>query len=353
MSRGRGWRIAVAVLAAVLAIPLLVILVVLPSDDNGCTTNKASSTATGTVEGYTDKQLALAKMTVEVGRRRGITDLGITAALVAAATESDLRNVANVNVPESLRYDHDAIGGDHDSLGPWQMRASLYSTLGIAQLMNPDHQANWFYDQIEKIPSWQTMTPDAIAQAVEVSAVPDAYARNINRVAALLTVLAPGIGIPSIGCAMATPTGDGFGQRVLAAARAWIGTPYVWGGGDENGPTNGGFDCSGLVLYAVHAASSGQITLPHYTQAQQDDSHGTVVPADERRPGDLIYFTTPGQPDSHHVAIYAGDIDGTEMVLQAPTFGTPVGYSPLSTWTGERWDIRRFGGGLDESGRHD
>ncbi|WP_245720222.1 C40 family peptidase [Nocardia uniformis] len=340
-----------AVIAAVVAVPLLVILIILPAD-NSCPTY-SSDTSTPALDGYSDKQLALARMTIEIGRQRGISEHGITAALLAATTESDLRNFANTNVPESLRYDHDAVGSDHDSLGPWQIRASLHGAVGIAQLMNPTHQANWFYDQLEKIPDWPTMPPTALAQAVERSAKPEAYSHDIDRVAQLLSHLAPLIGIPSPACAQSAPAGDGFGHRVLAAAQPWVGTPYVWGGGDENGPTNGGFDCSGLVLYAVHAASGGQITLPHYTQAQQDDPRASIIGADQRRPGDLIYFTIPGQQDSHHVVIYAGDIDGTEMVLHAATFGVPLGYSPLSQWAGERWDIRRFGPAPDGGSGHD
>ncbi len=35
------------------------------------------------------------------------------------------------------------------------------------------------------------------------------------------------------------------GHQVYAAAARWIGTRYVWAGGNCNGPTKGGFDCSG------------------------------------------------------------------------------------------------------------
>ncbi|WP_425577319.1 NlpC/P60 family protein [Nocardioides endophyticus] len=42
-----------------------------------------------------------------------------------------------------------------------------------------------------------------------------------------------------------------------------MGKPYVWGGGNFEGPIGGGFDCSGLVLYAAYQASGGRIRLPH------------------------------------------------------------------------------------------
>ena len=34
------------------------------------------------------------------------------------------------------------------------------------------------------------------------------------------------------------PSGE-LGERIVAAARKEFGYPYVWGGGDENGPTKG------------------------------------------------------------------------------------------------------------------
>ncbi len=340
MNRGSGLRLGITLAVAVLAVPLLLVLIVIPSD-GGCTNQSAG--AASTANGFTANQTSIARTAIAVGRARHISDTGITAALLAAGAESDFRNLANVNVPESLRYDHDAVGDDHDSVGPWQIRASLHGTDGIAGLMDPVHQAHWFYDQLDGLPGWQTMTPEAIAQGIERSAVPDAYSRQIDRATDLLAAIGASIGIPVSACAVAAADADGFGAAVLAAARRWIGYPYVWGGGDENGPTSGGFDCSGLVLYAVYQASGGHIALPHYTQAQQDDPRGAPVDRANLRPGDLIYFTSPGQNDSHHVAIYAGNVDGDEMVLQAPTFGVPVGYGSLSGWSGERWDIRRFG----------
>ncbi|PXX53452.1 NlpC/P60 family protein [Nocardia tenerifensis] len=295
------------------------------------------------VAGYTDKQIAIARIAIEVGRQRGMPELGVTAALLAAAAESDFQNYANSTVPESLRYDHDIVGSDYDSVGPWQLRASIWGSVGMAQLMNPRYQANWFYDQLGKLPGWQQMPAAEIAQAVERSAVPSAYGRHAERVTQLLAALGNGTRAMRVGCVNSVT--DGFGQRVLDAAHRWIGWPYVWGGGDEAGPTGGGFDCSGLTLHAIYVASEGRIRLPHYTQSQLAHPDALEVPLGQQRPGDLIFFTAPEQADSHHVAIYAGIIDGVESVLHAATFGVPVVYAPLAQWSKERWDIRRYGAG--------
>ncbi|MET3943754.1 DIP1281 family NlpC/P60 protein [Corynebacterium mucifaciens] len=117
-------------------------------------------------------------------------------------------------------------------------------------------------------------------------------------------------------------------EAVIARAQSMIGTPYVWGGGDANGPTIGvdggtvaGFDCSGLVLYAFAAAG---VALPHYTGYQYQ--RGTHVPASEAQRGDLLFW---GPGGNQHVAIYLGD--GT--MIEAPRSGQNVRISPVR-WSG-------------------
>lgn len=133
------------------------------------------------------------------------------------------------------------------------------------------------------------------------------------------------------------PGGPSTGSAVVDTALRWLGTPYAWGGGDENGPTRGvrdggvadsfgdfnkiGFDCSGLVKYAVAQATGGRTVLPHQDQMQIDDSRGTSItnPAD-LRPGDII------QPHSGHIFIWMGG----GKVVEAPQSGDVV---KISDWT--------------------
>lgn len=94
----------------------------------------------------------------------------------------------------------------------------------------------------------------------------------------------------------AAPTGAA--GKAVAFARAQLGTPYVWGG---NGPSEGGFDCSGLTQAAYRAAG---ITLPRVAQAQYDAT--AKVPAGQPlKPGDLLFYGSPG--NLHHVGLYIGD----------------------------------------------
>lgn len=117
-------------------------------------------------------------------------------------------------------------------------------------------------------------------------------------------------------------------EAVIARAQSMVGTPYVWGGGDANGPTTGvnggsvsGFDCSGLVLYAYSAAG---ISLPHYTGYQYQ--RGTQVDPSEAQRGDLLFW---GPGGSQHVAIYLGD----GMMIEAPQSGQNVSVVPVR-WAG-------------------
>jgi len=142
-----------------------------------------------------------------------------------------------------------------------------------------------------------------------------------------------------------------FGDRVVQAARRWLGTPYAWGGGSLTGPSQGkhdgdvadrfgdynkiGFDCSGLTRYAVAAASGQTIVLPGYTVSQLDDPRGKPVAPAALLPGDLV-FPGGGQPD--HVAIFAGD----HSVIEAPQSGGVVQVSSLAS-LGPNFDARRFG----------
>ena len=113
-------------------------------------------------------------------------------------------------------------------------------------------------------------------------------------------------------------------ETVIARAEAMVGTPYVWGGGDANGPTTGvnggsvkGFDCSGLVLYAFAAAG---ISLPHYTGYQYQ--RGTKIDPSQAQRGDLLFW---GPGGNQHVAIYLGD----GMMIEAPQSGQNVSIVPV------------------------
>ena len=87
----------------------------------------------------------------------------------------------------------------------------------------------------------------------------------------------------------------GGGLEPLAAARAFLGAPYEWGG-----MTVAGIDCSGLVHMAFRA--SGRL-VPR--DSWQQDAAGSPVAPGFERPGDVVVYGEADRAD--HVAFWLGD----------------------------------------------
>ncbi|MEU9448201.1 NlpC/P60 family protein [Streptomyces sp. NPDC048277] len=104
---------------------------------------------------------------------------------------------------------------------------------------------------------------------------------------------------------------NGRAAAALAAARAALGKPYVWG---ASGPS--GFDCSGLMQWSYAHAG---IHLPRTSQEQRHAGH--QVPLSQAQPGDLVVYRS----DASHVAMYVGH----GQVIHAPYPGAPVRYDPV------------------------
>ncbi|HDR8994525.1 TPA: C40 family peptidase [Burkholderia vietnamiensis] len=116
-------------------------------------------------------------------------------------------------------------------------------------------------------------------------------------------------------------------MAMIANAKKYLGTPYVWGG---NSPEQG-MDCSGFVRW-VTAMTIGK-ALPRL--ASQQSEVGTEVPKDELQPGDLVFFDTKRGPATH-VGIYVGH----NMFINAPHTGAKIRFESL---TSEYWEARWHG----------
>jgi cell wall-associated NlpC family hydrolase len=99
------------------------------------------------------------------------------------------------------------------------------------------------------------------------------------------------------------------GASIAALAATLIGTPYHFGGADQQG-----FDCSGLALY-VHEHVG--IAIPRTAAEQQREAQ--PVPLAELRPGDLVFFRI-GARHVNHVGVYSGD----GRFIHAPHAGVAV-----------------------------
>ncbi|MGN9769112.1 hypothetical protein ACTMS2_28560 [Micromonospora sp. SD12] len=129
------------------------------------------------VAGLTQAQMDNAKTIVDVGVELKMPRRALVVAVATAMQESRLYNLASDVLPESSRYPHQGSGADHDSVGLFQQRPSSgWGT--VRELMRPTYAAQAFYEALRDVPGWQQMSVAGAAQAVQVSAFPDAYAQH-------------------------------------------------------------------------------------------------------------------------------------------------------------------------------
>ncbi|OFT46981.1 hypothetical protein HMPREF3158_05410 [Corynebacterium sp. HMSC06G04] len=116
----------------------------------------------------------------EAAKRLGVGAKGAKIGVATALVESGnpMKMWANKAVPESLKYRHDAVGSDYDSVGLFQQRNN--GAWGeVWQRMDPYESAAMFFRQLHTF-KWEDMEPGAAAQKVQVSAFPGRYAQQMG-----------------------------------------------------------------------------------------------------------------------------------------------------------------------------
>lgn len=93
------------------------------------------------------------------------------------------------------------------------------------------------------------------------------------------------------------PKASSKAAEVIAFAKKYLGTKYVYGGSSPKG-----FDCSGFTSYVF---KNFDISLSRSSKAQYANT--THVKRSELQPGDLLFFRSPGSKSIGHVGIYIGD----------------------------------------------
>jgi cell wall-associated NlpC family hydrolase len=107
-------------------------------------------------------------------------------------------------------------------------------------------------------------------------------------------------------------------RRMITEAEKYLGYPYVWGG---SSPSTS-FDCSGFVSWVINHCGNGWNV--GRLGAKGLKGICDIIPPDQAKPGDLIFFhhtyDAPDPSDATHVGIYVGD----GMMIHC---GSPISYA--------------------------
>lgn len=185
--------------------------------------------ATGRTVVLNEDQLANAASIIAVANDLGADHEEIQIALMTVLQESTLLMYANEKIPESLELPHQAVGRDHDSVGFFQQRpAAGWGT--VEELMDPDYSTRAFFGGPDGPNAgsprglWDIdMTGKSLgqqAQAVQVSAFPDAYDKWEPVAADLIQLLG------GVECSSANIVVDGWAKPVPADVRMNSGFGY-------------------------------------------------------------------------------------------------------------------------------
>lgn len=120
-------------------------------------------------------------------------------------------------------------------------------------------------------------------------------------------------------------------EEVAVQAIALVGVPYRYGGNS----LEGGFDCSGLIMYAVERATG--LRLPR--TVKEISQRGQAFGREALAPGDLVFFNIANRPYSH-----AGIYVGHDRFVHAPATGGTVRLERLSQsyWASRFIEARRL-----------
>jgi len=272
----------------------------------------------GTTVRLAQSQIANAKTIVATGQALNVPDRGLVVAVATALQESVLRNLD---------------GGDLDSVGLFQQRNGWASK---AERKDPPTAATMFYTGghagqpgLLDIAGWASMPITEAAQAVQVSAYPNAYAQWETLASSLVESV---IGNDPLECS--DPIGFGLpagsvGDMLKVALRQ-VGKPYVFG---ATGPDS--FDCSGLIVYSWKQAGY-QV---NYRTAAAMYNHSTPVPKGQEQPGDMLFgeFGTR-VPGAGHVLI----VVKPGLAVQAPATGYDVKLTNYRIPYYRNWKFARF-----------
>ena len=122
---------------------------------------------------------------------------------------------------------------------------------------------------------------------------------------------------------------------VVQTAIDVMGTPYQWGGTDENG-----FDCSGLIQYAY---SESGIIVPRVSRDQARVGHYVEPRVADLQPGDILAFSVERSSRITHVGLYIGEGEFIHSASRGVAISSLVATDANSRWWQDRWvAVRRI-----------
>lgn len=294
---------------------------------------------TPTVAGLASDQASNAQAIAGVAQQLGAGQQGALVGITVALDESTLHNV---NI------------GDTMSNGQMSSSRGLFQQLDawgpLADRMDPTKSAQMFFNGgqagqpgLLSIAGWQSMPVPQAAQAVQGSQFGSGsnYAAVLDQATQITTAI---LGSCSTTAPAAASSPSGMGAAIVAAVKTQLGMPYVWAGGGISGPsgidsTDGrgpGFDCSGLVQWAVYTASGGKTVLPRTAAEQSTQGTGVAADLNQMQPGDLIAFNDGRVPGAGHIGVYIGSgqmIDAPQSRMNVQVDRIDAGfYSDRAQW---------------------
>ncbi|MEQ4305331.1 M23 family metallopeptidase [Plantactinospora sp. B6F1] len=197
---------------------------------------------------YKASQMRHAAIIIKVGRELELPPRAWVIAVATAMQESGLNNLG-----------HLGDRNDHDSLGLFQQRPSTgWGT--PEQILDPEYAARKFYQKLKTIRDWQKRTLTRAAQAVQISAFPNAYAKHEPLATEIVNALTGGAAR-----AAGTDLGLGCADGAEIAASGWTAPiPGGVGSGFRTAarPAHNGVDI-GAARYTteIRAAATGRVLV--------------------------------------------------------------------------------------------
>jgi hypothetical protein len=166
------------------------------------------ATALGEDVTFTPEQSANAATITAIALKRGLPPRAATIAVATAIQESKLRNITF---------------GDRDSLGLFQQRPSQgWGTKD--QILDPVYSANKFYDALVKIDGYEAMQITQVAQKIQRSAFPEAYAAHEHEGRLLASTLT-GQSAGGMGCRLDATNASTPASTLAKRLTAELGVP--------------------------------------------------------------------------------------------------------------------------------